>query len=291
MGFGGVEIGSVLEYPQAGNPKPRQFMIGPGVALNSLGFNSAGMEVAARNLERYHSSPTVIPLGVNIGKNKEISEADAPRSFAAVARRLYNEASYFVINVSSPNTPGLRKLQDRGLLAAIVQEVFAAQDGCGVRKPTFVKIAPELTPEAVDEVITVALEEGLAGILATNTTNSADIKGKYGAGWRDRPGGLSGDDTQYRTLATERVRQIYRAAGDRLAVIGLGGVKDANTALEKILAGASAVQVMTAIRGEGPRVVTKINQGIINWMTENRISSLNEIVGNERELGETLLRP
>jgi len=277
LGFAGVEVGSVLAYPQEGNPKPRQFMLGPGVSLNRLGFNSPGMEIVARNLRRYRNNE--IPIGVSIGKNKDVEPKDAPEVHAMVAKRLYHEAAYFVINVSSPNTPGLRELQDKGPLTDIVQAVNQAMDGIGGRKPLFVKIAPELTNKAVDDVIEVVIDNGLTGIIATNTTVNPELKAKYGERWRNEAGGLAGDDEEFRRMATEKVAHIFREAGDRLEIIGIGGIKDTKTALEKIMAGAKAVQIVTAIRGEGTTLPGRINRGLVDWMKKEGISSISQVVG------------
>lgn len=279
LGFSGVEVGSVLLHPQPGNPKPRQFMIGSGVALNRLGFNSPGADVVRKNLKVWGHRG--IPVGISLGKNKETPDSQAPEVHAEVARRLYDHASYFAINVSSPNTPGLRALQDKGSLTDIVQAVNAAMDERGGRKPTFVKIAPDLTNAAVDDVIEVVLDNGLTGIIATNTTIRADLKARYGENWRNEAGGLSGDNPDFRRMATEKVAHIYKHAGDRLEIIGVGGVKDAATALQKIAAGAKVVQVVTAIRGEGPTVAGRINRGIVRTMEMIGIKSLSEVVGTE----------
>src|SRR5579859_5537523 len=142
LGFSGVEVGTVVAHPQEGNPKPRQFMLAPGVTLNRLGFNSPGMEAVAHNLARYTGSG--IPIGISLGKNKEVAPEDAPQAHATVAERLYPYAAYFAINVSSPNTPGLRALQDKKPLTDIVQAVNETLESRGGRKPLFVKIAPEL---------------------------------------------------------------------------------------------------------------------------------------------------
>jgi len=279
LGFSGVEVGSVLAYPQPGNDKPRQFMLGPGVALNRLGFNSPGMEEVAHNLERYRGSG--IPIGISLGKNKEVEPKDAPEAHAAVARRLYPDAAYFVINVSSPNTPGLRELQDKGPLTDIVQAVNGTMDEMGARKPLFVKIAPDLTNEAVSDVIRVVADNGLTGIIATNTTIRADLKAQYGEKWRTEAGGLSGDNEEFRRMATEKIAHIYRETGGKMEVVGIGGIKDAQTALEKIKAGARVVQVVTAIRGEGTTLPGRINKGLVEYMEKEGIRDISEITGSD----------
>lgn len=277
LGFSGVEVGSVLAYPQSGNPKPRQFMIGPGVSLNRLGFNSPGYEAVARNLRGYRGSG--IPIGISIGKNKEIPDIAAPEMHALVARHLYEDASYFVINVSSPNTPGLRNLQDKAPLTDIAQAVNGAMDEMGKRKPLFVKIAPELSDEAVNDVIGVVLDNGLTGIIAANTTTNPDLKARYGEKWRNEPGGLAGSDPHYTGMATKKIAHIYREAGNRLEIIGVGGVSNWSTALDKMMAGARAVQVVTGIRGEGPAMPGRTNRGLLDYMDREGIKYLCKLVG------------
>jgi dihydroorotate dehydrogenase len=277
LGFSGVEVGTVVASPQEGNAKPRQFMLAPGVTLNRLGFNSPGMEAVARNLERYTESG--IPIGISLGKNKEVAVEDAASAHATVAKRLYAYAAYFAINVSSPNTPGLRALQDKQPLTEIVQAVNETIGTMGGGKPVFVKIAPELTPGAIDDVIEVVLEHGLTGIIATNTTVNTDTKAKYGERWRNEAGGLSGDDPDYRRMATEQVAHIYRQTQGKIDIIGVGGVKDAQTALEKMKAGAKVVQVVTGIRGEGTALPGRINRGIVDFMEKEGMRSVQEFVG------------
>lgn len=277
LGFAGVEVGTVVAYPQPGNPKPRQFMLAPGVTLNRLGFNSPGMQIVARNLDRYRGSG--IPIGISLGKNKAVEAKDAPLAHAIVAENLYPQATYFAINVSSPNTPGLRTLQEKQPLTDIVQAVNETMERMGGRKPLLIKIAPELSVEAVDDVIDVVLANGLTGIIATNTTINPDIKASYGDQWRNEAGGISGDDPQYRKMATEKIAHIYREAGGKVAIMGVGGVKDAVSALEKIKAGAQIIQVVTAIRGEGTALSGRINREIVKYMEKSGVKHIRDLVG------------
>jgi len=277
LGFAGVEVGSVLAYPQEGNPKPRQWMLAPGVAMNRLGFNSPGAEVVARNLRRYKRDG--IPVGISIGKNKDVPDTDAAKVYALVAEILYDYASYFAINVSSPNTPGLRRLQDKEPLKDIVLAVNNVMNSKGERKPLFVKIAPDLTETAVDDVIEVVSDYGLTGIIATNATNRGDLKIKYGRK-AEEMGGISGDAEEYRKMATEKIAHIRKVAGDSLEIIGVGGVKDTATALEKIKSGARLIQVVTAIRGEGTFLPGKINRGLVEYMQQEGVGDINELVGS-----------
>lgn len=277
LGFGGVEIGSVLARPQPGNQKPRQFIIGRGVALNRLGFNSKGVVGAFSNLKRYARSN--IPIGISVGKNEDVEEINAHVAYSLVVKWLYNHGSYFVINVSSPNTLGLRDLQGKEPLTKIVLSVIEAMQNRGGRKPLFVKVSPELTNRTIDDVIEVALDNGLTGIVATNTTASPVVKAKYGERWSREDGGLSGDDPDFREMSTQMIRYIYKAAGDRLKIIGVGGIKDSATALEKIMAGASLIQVVTALRGEGPTVAGRINRGLVEFMDREGVKSIQDLVG------------
>lgn len=280
MGFAGVEIGSVLARSQQGNPRPRQFIIAPGVALNRLGFNSPGLNAVERNLQRCRTPDgTGARVGISIGKNRDVPDADAPRAHAVVARRLYPYADYFVVNVSSPNTPGLRRLQDREPLGKIAAAVNAAMDEQGPRKPLLVKVAPELTPAALDEVIEVAREQSLAGIVAANSSASPALKGRYGEGWAAEPGGLSGDDAEYRRICTEMVRHIYRRTGGSLVVIGVGGISTPGAALERIRAGASLIQTVTGIRSAGPGVASYVLRGVAVHLRAAGLKSVSELVG------------
>ncbi|HXS15049.1 MAG TPA: quinone-dependent dihydroorotate dehydrogenase [Candidatus Saccharimonadales bacterium] len=298
MGFGGVEVGSVLKYPQEGNPKPREFIVSPnGVAINRMGFNSPGMEVVAHNLEQYQGKK--VPIGISVGKNKATPDEQAPAAHAIVVDRLYDLGDYFVINVSSPNTPGLRALQDKKPLTAIINAVQKVIEKHGGEKPLFVKIAPDLSDNAVRDVIDVVEKTGIRGIIAVNTYLNTKVKGKYSIKdprlesvgktgkrrtWADEAGGLSGDDSDYRTRAIEVVRYIYEETqrrGMEITIIGVGGIKDASTALKMIKAGATLVQVVTAIRGKGPSVAKQINRGIVAEMRRMNLTSYRDLVGSE----------
>ncbi len=276
LGFAGVEVGSVVERPQRGNPKPRQFMVTPEVCLNSLGLNSPGMDAVFRNLTWYDRLD--MPVGVNLGINSDTSHEDAPRAYAAVARKFRDNAAYFAVNVSSPNTSGLRRLQDRGRLETIIQ---AVRESLGdTERPLFVKISPDLGTEAIDDVIGVVIDSGISGVIATNTTDNSLVKGKYGIRWGGLPGGMSGNDLEYRALSTSVISHIYRTAGEELEIIGVGGVCDTASALEKLRAGAKALQVVTGLRGEGLSVANSINRGLLEFMDKNGISDISEITGS-----------
>ena len=277
LGFSGVEVGSVLEFRQPGNEKPRLYMVSNGTAVNWLGFNSPGVDVVKRNLAKYKDQPARI--GISIGMNRDVPHEDSPRAHAVIVETLSEQADYFAINISSPNTPGLRNLQEKGRTIDIVQAVKEAMAKSGFVKPIFIKIAPDLTYSAVDDLLQVAIDNSIAGIIASNTTVNTEIKAKYGDKWRNSQGGLSGDDEDYRKMTTDMIAHIYRQAGDKLDIIGVGGVHDAESALEKIMAGAKALQLVTAIRGEGSAVAGRINRGIVQFMEKEGVSNIQKLIG------------
>lgn len=277
LGFAGVEAGTVTARPQIGNERPRHFMLAPGIHLNRYGFNNIGMDAFAHNLEKYAYSG--IPMGMSIGINKEVTPDQAPEAHAAVAKKLYKFGSYFVINVASPNTPGLRELQNKGPLTNIVKAVKVAMIESGGMKPLFVKIAPDLTFEAIDDVIDVIISQEITGIIATNTTLNVDIKAKYGEQWKHEMGGLSGDDPEYRRMSTNIIAHIYKESAGKVEIIGAGGIRDAQTAIEKIKAGAKILQLYAAFDDIGPQLPGIITRGIIDYMDTEGIKSIQELVG------------
>ncbi len=279
FGFSCAEIGSVTLRPQPGNPKPRLFPLAPGVFLNRLGFNSPGAEGVFENLRG--AAPFPMPVGISIGLNKDSQPENAPAEHVAVARKMLPFASYFAVNVSSPNTPGLRDFQQKDILGEILKNVVGVASGGGGKIPVYAKISPEISSAGTDGVIEAVLSSGASGIIATNTTNSSAIKAKYGERWTREDGGISGDDADYRKLSTERIKYIRSQTKGKITIIGSGGVKDAETALEKIKAGADALQVFTAIRGEGAGVASKINRGLVEFMEREGVKSVSEIVGSE----------
>ncbi len=278
LGFGSVVVGTVVEYPQPGNPKPTLFRPAPGVILNRMGFPSEGMTAVRAHLDA--APDAAMPLGISLGLNKNRSPEEAPAAYAALVEGLGLHTAYFEVNVSSPNTPGLRALQGRDHLVDILLAVQEADRVQGYDVPLFVKIAPDLTLTAIDDVIETVLDLGLAGIVATNTTIKAEVKAGLGPRWADEAGGVSG--LPLRARATEVVRHIYQQAGDRLDVIGSGGVHDLDSLLEKLFAGASAVQIYTALIYRGPALINYLNGQLAGWMESNGVESLNDIRGESR---------
>jgi dihydroorotate dehydrogenase len=262
LGFGFVEIGTVTPLAQNGNPKPRLFRLPQDQGLvNRMGFNNDGAQVIAERLQRWRARPTApLVIGGNIGKNKITANEDAWKDYEICFRVLYPHVDYFVVNVSSPNTPGLRELQDKEELRRILanlQEVNAALSRGAVQRPLLLKIAPDLNQQQLDDVISLALEIRLDGIVATNTTIIREelltpperIKA-IGAG------GLSG--APLRERATEVVRYLCARLGGRVPVIASGGIFTGDDAWEKLDAGASLVQVWTGFIYKGPFIVERI---------------------------------
>jgi dihydroorotate dehydrogenase len=249
LGFGFVEAGTITAHGQPGNDKPRCFRYPPQQALiNRMGFNNPGAEAVSRTLSRLKSSGRWprIPVGMNIGKSKVTALEDAPADYAASFRQLLPFGDYFVINVSSPNTPGLRQLQDRDSLAAIVRTLQSIDDS----KPLLVKIAPDLSDDAVKDMASLAEAEKLDGLIATNTT--LDHSSVPAA--RDQTGGLSGSPLRSRSTEVLRILRAHTA----LPIIASGGVMNAESAREKLDAGASLVQIYTGFIYRGPGLIRDI---------------------------------
>jgi dihydroorotate dehydrogenase len=277
LGFGFVEVGTLTGEAQPGNPRPRLFRLPEDRALvNRMGFNNHGSAAAARRLAR----PRASLVGVNIGKTKLVAEADAIGDYVASARRVARAADYVVVNVSSPNTPGLRDLQAVDKLRPLLAAVRAALDEASParRVPLLVKIAPDLADADVDAVADMALALGLDGVLATNTTIRRD-------GLASAPaeveacgaGGLSGAPLAARSL--EVLRRLRARVGPRLVLVSVGGIETAEQAFERVRAGASLVQVYTAFIYEGPLLARRIALGLERCAREAGFASVAEAVG------------
>ncbi len=270
LGFGYVEIGTVTPLAQSGNEKPRLFRLPKDEALiNRMGFNNEGAKAAAGRLKKKKSN---IIIGGNIGKNKITSNENAGDDYSTCFRELYDVVDYFVVNVSSPNTPGLRELQEREPLKKILlrlqkinSELSPLSKGGGTgakRKPIFLKIAPDLTNSQLDEIIEVVNESGIDGIVATNTTiNREQLKTSNLKLQNIGYGGLSGKPLSDRS--TEVIRYLHQMSGGKIPIIGIGGIHTAQDAIEKLNAGASLVQLYTGLIYEGPGLVKKINRALL----------------------------
>jgi dihydroorotate dehydrogenase len=261
LGFGGVEVGTITNEAQSGNPRPRLFRLPRDRALlNRMGFNNCGAEQAERHLR----GPRRGVVGVNIGKTKRVPESEAIADYAASARRLAPLADYLVVNVSSPNTPGLRDLQAAEKLRPLLQAVQAELRGRGdgKRPALLVKIAPDLADEDILGVADLALELELDGIVATNTTISrAGLQTPAPAIEALGAGGISGAPLRRRAL--DVLRLLRSRAGSRLTLVAAGGIDSAEEAWERLCAGASLVQIYTAFIYEGPALPGRIAQGLL----------------------------
>jgi dihydroorotate dehydrogenase len=271
LGFGFVEIGTVTPLPQAGNDKPRLFRLPKDKALiNRMGFNNDGVKIIAERLRQwamvngqYTNSNSPLPIhhsrliiGGNIGKNKVTPNEDAWKDYEICFKELHHYVDYFVVNVSSPNTPGLRELQEKESLRKILRHLQMINNGKAVAKPILLKISPDLTKEQLEDVIDLAMEIKLDGLVATNTTIDRDgLNHDFKTGTRET-GGLSGKPLQKRSA--EIVRYIFEKTNGEMPIIASGGIFTGADAKEKLDAGASLVQVWTGFIYEGPSIVKKI---------------------------------
>jgi dihydroorotate dehydrogenase len=276
QGFGFVEIGSVTPRPQPGNARPRVFRLSAdGAAVNRLGFNSQGTEAVAERLGKRKRSGIV---GVNIGRNKD--SAQAVDDYVNGAKVLARLADYLVVNVSSPNTPGLRALQGRNQLRQLllgVQKTLADVPE-RERPPLLLKIAPDLTSEDKDDIAEVSLEIGIDGLIATNTTieRPPTLVGRH----RSETGGLSGRPLF--GLSTQVLGEMYRRVGHQIPLIGVGGVSNGRDAYDKIRAGASLVQMYTALIYQGPGLINRIKRELAGLLRDDGFASLSEAVGADQ---------
>lgn len=261
LGFGFVEIGTVTPRPQPGNPQPRLFRLPQDEALvNRMGFNNDGAAVVAARLARRRNRQLII--GGNIGKNKDTPNEQAADDYVAGFEALAEQVDYFVVNVSSPNTPGLRQLQEKKPLIELLQQVQQRNQARAVPRPLLLKIAPDLTDPQLDDILEIARETRLSGLVATNTTISRDnlnTESNYVASLG--VGGLSGKPLRAR--ATEVIRYLHRKSDGSLPIIGAGGIHSAADAQEKLAAGATLIQLYTGFIYEGPALVRRINQALV----------------------------
>ena len=276
LGFGFSEVGSITPLPQSGNPKPRLFrLVEDKAVINRMGFNNAGGEAAIERLAARRGRPGIV--GVNIGANKDA--ADRIADYATMARLVTPFASYLAVNVSSPNTPGLRALQDEGALTALLDAVIAAREDAAstdTLPPIFLKVAPDLTPADVDAISRIALDRALGALIVSNTTVSRpDLASHH----RGETGGLSG--APLRVLALRRLREFRQATGGGIPLIGVGGIASAEDAWERIRAGASLVQLYSAMVFEGPGLGGRIAKRLERLMRRDGFASIAEAVGSE----------
>ena len=280
LGFAFVEVGTVTAEPQPGNPKPRLFRLPADRALiNRMGFNNHGASAAAARLRSRARPGQGTVVGANIGKTKVTEQSEAPADYSRSARLLAPDADYLVINVSSPNTPGLRDLQAVGELRALIVAVQGAAQSVGRGNiPLLVKIAPDLADEDVDAVADLALELGVDGIIATNTTVSRDPLASSAAEIAAAgPGGLSGPPLGPRALHV--LRRLRARAGDRLVLVAAGGIETPDEAWERIRAGATLLEGYTGFIYGGPAWPRRVHRGLARLVREKGFVSVQDAVG------------
>lgn len=273
LGFGFVEVGSITPLPQAGNPTPRLFrLVEDQAVINRMGFNNAGSQVAAARISRLRQRGLPGPLGINIGANKD--SCDRIDDYRQMAQVMAPLADYLAVNISSPNTPGLRALQDESALAAVLDAVDEGRRGHAV--PVFLKVAPDLQPVDVDSIARIALDRGLDALIVANTTVARPLlRSRYGG----EAGGLSGAPLKERSLAC--LRDFRRATGGAIPLIGVGGIGSAADAWERIRAGASLVQLYSALVYGGPGLPRRILRDLQQLMRRDGFSRVAEAVGTE----------
>lgn len=275
LGFGFAEVGSITPLPQQGNPKPRLFrLVEDRAVINRMGFNNGGAEAALARLDKRKGSPGV--LGINIGANKD--SGDRIADYATMTRLMAGHASYLAVNISSPNTPGLRALQDEAALTGLLDAVIEARSetGLATQPPIFLKVAPDLEPADIDAIARIALDKRLGALIVSNTTISRpDLRSHHAS----EEGGLSG--APLRPLALQRIRDFRTATGGAMPLVGVGGIASANDAWERIKAGASLVQIYSAMVYEGPGLGARIVRGLERLMKREGFNCVAEAVGSE----------
>ena len=282
LGFGFIEVGTVTSEAQPGNPSPRLFRLPHDRALvNRLGFNNCGAKQLVRNLNQHRADCV---LGVNIGKARSVPLEKAIPDYLKTFATVYEVADYLAVNVSSPNTPQLREMQQANVLHDLLTQLqtrnreLAEKHLLSVPRPLLVKIAPDLIGEDIASIVEVAQQTGISGIIATNTTTSRDnLQSSPARVASAGEGGLSGGPLRERS--NEVIRTIYRLTNGSLPIVGVGGVFTADDAWEKICAGASLIQLYTGFIYEGPGVARRINDGLRRILSKEGLVSLDEAVG------------
>jgi dihydroorotate dehydrogenase len=266
LGFGFIEVGTVTPLPQDGNPKPRMFRLpADGGLINRMGFNNMGMEVVAAHIAAYRNNTPAsqkgIIIGGNIGKNKVTPNEEAVNDYIKCFDKLFDLVDYFVVNVSSPNTPGLRELQEKEPLMNLLSTLQQRNSKNGISRPILLKIAPDLTDTQLDDIVEIVQQSGIAGVIATNTTISRE--GLVSPdNLKNETGGLSGKPVTKRS--TEVIKYLSEKSKGSFPIIGVGGIHSEQDALDKLAAGASLVQLYTGFIYEGPGLIGRINKAILN---------------------------
>ncbi len=270
LGFGFVEVGTVTPKPQDGNPRPRLFrLVEDRAVINRMGFNNAGANAVAERLTALQGHSLPGPVGINIGANKDSEDKIA--DYVLGMEQLARLADYVTVNISSPNTPGLRALQDKAALIDLLARVKAAAPA---GKPVFLKVAPDLEPSEIDDIVKAVIEHGIDALIVSNTTISRPaLSSRY----RAESGGLSG--APLRDLAQQRLLDFRKASGGAFPLIGVGGIASAEDAYARIRAGASLVQLYSALVYEGPWLAKRINAGLEKLLKRDGFANISEAVG------------
>lgn len=272
LGFGFVELGTLTPLPQPGNPRPRLFRLpADGAIINRMGFNNGGQQAAATHIAARGNAPRPVPIGINIGANKDATDRIA--DYVAGVQAMAGLADYLTVNISSPNTPGLRALQDRAALDELLGAVMAARID---RTPIFLKVAPDLQPADVEDIAAACLDHAVDALIISNTTIARPaLRSPHGP----ESGGLSG--APLHDMALQRLRDFRRVAGARIPLIGVGGIATAEQAYARIRAGACLVQLYSALVYEGPYLARRINAGLKRLMARDGVRHIGEIVGTD----------
>lgn len=271
LGFGFVEVGTLTPLPQAGNPKPRLFrLVEDEAVINRMGFNNTGQAAALVRLGKLRSRAPKAMIGVNIGANKD--SADRIADYVTGVRAMEAVASYLTINISSPNTPGLRALQDKGALGELLDAVNGARTVN--TPPIFLKVAPDLAPEDIDDIAALAIEKRMDALIVSNTTVSRPPLLSRHAG---EVGGLSG--APLKSLAAQRLRDFRSAMGGAIPLISVGGIDSADEAYARIRSGASLVQIYSALVFHGPGLARRMNKGLVKRLRADGFSHIMQAIG------------
>lgn len=270
LGFGFTEVGTLTPLPQAGNPRPRLFRLAEDRAvINRMGFNNDGLEAAENRLKKLSRDVHGGPLGINVGANKD--SVDRVADYVAGVSVMASFADYLTINISSPNTPGLRALQDKAALDGLLSAVMVSRVGS---TPVFLKVAPDLEPTDIDDIVEVSMQHGISALIVSNTTISRPpLQSRHAA----EAGGLSG--APLRALAQQRLRDFRKSSGGKIPLVGVGGISSAEDAYARIRAGASLVQIYSALVYEGPGLASTINKGLVALLKRDGLASIADAVG------------
>ena len=270
LGFGFAEVGTLTPLPQTGNPKPRLFRLAEDRAvINRMGFNNDGLQAAAIRLKKLSRDVHGGPLGINVGANK--NSTDRVADYVAGVRAMAPFADYLTINISSPNTPGLRALQDKAALDGLLSAVMTARTGA---TPVFLKVAPDLEPADIDDIVEVSMKHNISALIVSNTTiTRPPLKSHHAS----EAGGLSG--APLRALAQQRLRDFRKSSNGKIPLVGVGGISSADDAYARIRAGASLVQIYSALVYEGPGLATAINRKLVRLLERDGFDNIAAAVG------------